>query len=34
MKYVFDSFAVLSYFNNEEGADKIDELIDKAKIRK
>ncbi len=30
MNYVLDSFAVLAYLGNEEGADKIEELIDKA----
>ena len=30
MNYVLDSFAVLAYLGNEEGADKVEELIDKA----
>jgi len=30
MNYVLDSFAILAYLGNEEGADKVEELIDKA----
>ena len=30
MNYVLDSFAVLAYLGNEEGADKVQEFIDKA----
>ncbi len=30
MNYVLDSFAVLAYLGNEEGADKVEEFIDKA----
>ena len=30
MNYVLDSFAILAYLGNEEGADKVEEIIDKA----
>lgn len=30
MNYVLDSFAILAYLGNEEGADRIEEIIDKA----
>jgi len=30
MNYILDSFAILAYLGNEEGADKVEELIDKA----
>ena len=30
MNYILDSFAVLAYLGNEEGANKVEELIDKA----
>jgi len=31
MNYVLDTFAVLTYLGDEEGADKVEELLDKAK---
>ncbi len=30
MNYVLDSFAILAYLGNEEGADRVEELIGKA----
>ncbi len=30
MSFVLDSFAVLAYLGNEEGAEKVEELLDKA----
>ena len=30
MNYVLDSFAILAYLGDEEGADKVEELLDKA----
>ncbi len=31
MNYVLDAFAVLTYLGDEEGADKVEELLDRAK---
>ncbi len=31
MNYVLDTFAVLTYLGDEEGADKVEELLDRAK---
>ena len=31
MNYVLDAFAALAYISDEEGADKVEELLDKAK---
>ena len=31
MNYVLDAFAVLTYIGDEEGADKVEEILDKAK---
>ncbi len=31
MNYVLDAFAVLTYIGDEEGADKVEELLDRAK---
>lgn len=31
MNYILDTFAVLAYLGNEEGADKVEELLEKAK---
>ena len=33
MNYVLDSFAILAYLGDEEGADKVEELLDKAEVR-
>ena len=30
MNYILDSFAIIAYLSNEEGADKVEELINKA----
>ncbi len=30
MNYILDSFVILAYLGNEEGADKVEELINKA----
>jgi predicted nucleic acid-binding protein len=30
MNYILDTFAVLVYLSNEEGADKVEELLEKA----
>lgn len=30
MNYVLDSFAILAYLGDEEGAEKVEELLDKA----
>lgn len=31
MNYILDTFAVLAYLGNEEGADRVEELLEKAK---
>lgn len=31
MNYVLDAFAVLTYLGDEEGSDKVEDLLDKAK---